>query len=87
MNKVERVRAAIAGEKVDRVPASFWFHFTPDKHHGKASVQAHMDFYRESNVDFLKVMNEHPCYYLLHRLVFLQVYHFVSLLQSLLGHV
>jgi uroporphyrinogen decarboxylase len=60
MNKVERVRAAVAGEKVDRVPASFWFHFTPDKHHGKASVQAHMDFYRESNVDFLKVMNEHP---------------------------
>lgn len=60
MNKVERVRAAIAGEKVDRVPASFWFHFTPDKHHGKASVQAHLDYYRESNVDFLKVMNEHP---------------------------
>lgn len=60
MNKVERVRAAIAGKKVDRVPASFWFHFTPDKHHGKASVQAHLDYYRESNVDFLKVMNEHP---------------------------
>ncbi len=60
MNKVERVRAAIAGEKVDRAPAGFWFHFTPDKHHGKASVQAHMDFFRESNVDFLKVMNEHP---------------------------
>ena len=60
MNKVERVCAALAGEKVDRVPASFWFHFTPDKAHGKASVQAHLDFYRESNVDFLKVMNEHP---------------------------
>lgn len=60
MNKVERVRAAVAGEKVDRVPAGFWFHFTPDKHHGKASVQAHLDYYRESNVDFLKVMNEHP---------------------------
>ncbi|MFN2201146.1 MAG: uroporphyrinogen decarboxylase family protein [Caldilineaceae bacterium] len=60
MDKVERVRAAIAGEPVDRVPASFWFHFTPDKHHGKASVQAHLDYYRESNVDFLKVMNEHP---------------------------
>ena len=35
MNKVERVRAALAGEKVDRVPASFWFHFTP----GQASRQ------------------------------------------------
>jgi len=60
MDKVERVRAAIAGEPVDRVPAGFWFHFTPDKQHGKASVQAHLDYYRESNVDFLKVMNEHP---------------------------
>ena len=59
MNKLERVRAALAGEAVDRVPASFWFHFTPDKAHGEASVQAHLDFYRQSNIDFLKVMNEH----------------------------
>ena len=60
MNKVERVRAALAGQEVDRVPASFWFHFTPDKAQGKASVQAHLDFYRQSDVDFLKIMNEHP---------------------------
>ena len=59
MNKIERVRAALRGEEVDRVPASFWFHFTPDKAHGEASVKAHLDYYRESGVDFLKVMNEH----------------------------
>lgn len=27
MNKIERVRAALRGEPVDRIPASFWFHF------------------------------------------------------------
>jgi len=60
MNKVQRVRAALAGQPVDRVPASFWFHFTPDKAHGAASVKAHLDYYRASGVDFLKIMNEHP---------------------------
>jgi uroporphyrinogen decarboxylase len=60
MNKIERVRAALAGKPVDRVPASFWFHFTKDKARGAASVKAHLDYYRASGVDFLKVMNEHP---------------------------
>ena len=60
MNKIERVNAALAGKPVDRVPAGFWFHFTPDKHHGKAAVKAHLDFYQESNIDILKMMNEHP---------------------------
>lgn len=60
MNKVQRVRAALAGQPVDRVPASFWFHFTPDKAHSTASVKAHLDYYRAAGVDFLKVMNEHP---------------------------
>ncbi len=60
VNKIERVKAALAGEKVDRVPASFWFHFPAEKAHGQASINAHLEFYRESDVDFLKVMNEHP---------------------------
>ncbi len=60
MNKIERVRAALAGKPVDRVPASFWYHFTRDNAQGAASVQAHLDYYRASGVDFLKVMNEHP---------------------------
>jgi uroporphyrinogen decarboxylase len=60
MNKIERVRAALAGREVDHVPAGFWFHFPAEKAHGAASVKAHLDFYRDSGVDFLKVMNEHP---------------------------
>lgn len=60
MNKLDRVRAALAGEPVDRVPASFWFHFPRAQARGDASVKAHLDYYRESGVDFLKIMNEHP---------------------------
>ncbi len=59
MNKIERVRAALVGAEVDRVPAGFWFHFTPDKAGGEAAIKAHLDYYRDSGVDFLKVMNEH----------------------------
>jgi uroporphyrinogen decarboxylase len=60
MNKIERVRAALAGDEVDRVPAGFWFHFPEEQKHGAASVKAHSNYYRASGVDFLKVMNEHP---------------------------
>jgi uroporphyrinogen decarboxylase len=60
MNKIERVRAALAGKEVDHIPAGFWFHFPAEKAHGAASVKAHLEFYRDSGVDLLKVMNEHP---------------------------
>jgi uroporphyrinogen decarboxylase len=62
MNKIERVRAALNGEPVDRVPASFWFHFPSDQIAGHAMAQAHLDYYRKADPDFLKVMNDnrHP---------------------------
>jgi hypothetical protein len=41
MNKKERVRAALAMQPVDWVPASFWYHFRPEAHTGSASVEAH----------------------------------------------
>ncbi len=58
MNKIERVQAALNGEPVDRVPASFWFHFGPDRVEGHAMAQAHLDYYRRADQDFLKVMND-----------------------------
>jgi len=61
MKKIERVRAAIKGQEPDRMPASFWYHFPPKGTvKGKESVKAHLDFYRNSGIDFLKIMNEHP---------------------------
>jgi len=60
MNKIERVRTALSGETPDRVPASFWFHFPEAQAHGKEAVLAHLDYYRQADLDFLKIMNEHP---------------------------
>ena len=60
MDKIERIRTVLAGQVPDRVPASFWFHFPKQQAQGEASVKAHIDYYRQANPDFLKIMNEHP---------------------------
>ncbi len=60
MNKIERVRGALAGQWVDRVPASFWCHFGPDEASGSAMARAHLGFYRATDPDYLKVMNDNP---------------------------
>ena len=60
MNKIERLKTVISGELPDRVPASFWLHFPQAQAHGEESVKAHLSFYRQADVDFLKIMNEHP---------------------------
>jgi len=60
MNKIQRVKAALKGDIPDRVPASFWFHFPDEEKHGKASVKAHLNYYQKADLDFLKIMNEHP---------------------------
>ena len=58
MDKIERVQAALQGESVDRVPASFWFHFPADQVAGHAMAMAHLNTYRAADPDFLKVMND-----------------------------
>ena len=58
MNKRERVMNCLSGRAHDRVPGSFWHHFPEDKWFSDAAVKAHLDFYRETNVDFLKIMEE-----------------------------
>ncbi|MFA7408114.1 MAG: uroporphyrinogen decarboxylase family protein [Anaerolineaceae bacterium] len=60
MNRIERIRAVLAGQVPDRVPASFWFHFPAEQAHGEAAVKAHLDYFRQIKPDFLKIMNEHP---------------------------
>lgn len=60
MKKIERIRTALRGGSIDRVPASFWVHFRPEFRNGHAMAQAHLEFYRRTNVDFLKVMNDNP---------------------------
>lgn len=58
MTKKQRVLAAITGGEVDRVPAGFSLHFPKERAHGDAAVQAHLDFFRETDCDISKIMNE-----------------------------
>jgi len=60
MNKIQRVKEALKGNMPDRAPASFWFHFPEEEKHGKASVKAYLNYCRQADLDFLKIMNEHP---------------------------
>ena len=56
MTKKERVLAAMRGEKTDRPPVGFWFHFPPEKAAGEACVKAHLDYYNRVGVDIAKLM-------------------------------
>ena len=58
MNKKERVIAAIRHEAVDYVPCGFSLHFPHDKAFGEAGVKAHLDFFKETDTDIIKIMNE-----------------------------
>ncbi len=58
MNKIERINAVLSGEKPDRIPVSFWFHFPGDKIAGEAMAEAHLEYYRACSPDFIKVMND-----------------------------
>lgn len=63
MNKRERVLAALNGEPVDHVPAAFWFHFAGDEVKGETNVQAHLKYFREADLDFIKIMDDGYTWY------------------------
>ncbi|NLB90244.1 MAG: uroporphyrinogen III decarboxylase [Clostridiales bacterium] len=58
MTKKQRVLAAINKEAVDHVPASFSLHFPEEIAAGEAGIQAHLDFFEQTDCDILKIMNE-----------------------------
>lgn len=58
VTKRENVIAAVQGEKTAYVPSGFWLHFPKDQAYGDAAVKAHVDFFRESETDIMKIMNE-----------------------------
>ena len=60
MNKVERVKAALRGERVDRVPFTCWHHLGLEKQPGEKHAEATIEFYRKFDVDLLKVMSDFP---------------------------
>lgn len=58
MTKKERVVNAIQGKEVDHVPCGFSLHFPSERAFGEAGVQEHLRFFRETDTDIIKIMNE-----------------------------
>jgi uroporphyrinogen decarboxylase len=58
MTKRERVIAAIGGGVVDAVPSCFSLHFPSEEASGEAGIKSHLDFFRRTDTDILKIMNE-----------------------------
>ena len=56
MDKRTRVLNAMNKKDVDHVPVGFWFHFSGEEAAGEACVQAHLRYYRETDLDFVKIM-------------------------------
>ena len=59
MNKIERVRAALAGAPVDHPPLTLWYHFGLQHADPERTAQAHLEFFDAYDFDWLKVMNDH----------------------------
>jgi len=60
MTPAERVRAALAGEHVDRVPFCFWHHFKPEGS-GTRMAELTMEFFRKQfDLDIVKIMPDLP---------------------------
>ena len=44
----------------ERVPAAFFLHFDPAHHRGRAAVDRHLEYFRATGMDLLKIQYEHP---------------------------
>ena len=56
MDKRTRVLNSMKKKEVDHVPVGFWFHFGGEEAVGDACVKAHLNYYRETDLDFVKIM-------------------------------
>ncbi len=57
MNKTERIRAAIAGEKVDTIPYGLWSHVPGIDLDPVLNSEKTYEFYKKYDLDFIKTMN------------------------------
>ena len=59
MDKLERVRATLAGRPVDRAPLSVWYHFGTQHAPAERAAQVHLEFFEHYDLDLLKLMNDY----------------------------
>lgn len=59
MNKRDMILAlADAGRPLPYIPAAFFLHFAPAFHFGQAAVEKHLEYFRYTGMDFVKVQYE-----------------------------
>ncbi|MBE0690761.1 MAG: hypothetical protein IH587_11635 [Anaerolineae bacterium] len=59
MNKRELMFALLDDNAtLPHVPAAFFLHFPPDFHRGQAAVDKHIEFFRHTGMDFVKIQYE-----------------------------
>ena len=58
MTKKELVVKTLSGDLQDAVPSSFSIHFGSDFAYGSEAVKKHLDFFRDTDTDIIKIMNE-----------------------------
>lgn len=59
MNKRESVLNLLdPGQQQDYVPAGFFIHFDPSEHFGQAAVRKHLEYFRYTGMDLVKIQYE-----------------------------
>ena len=61
MNKRDAVLSLLdASDKQSCIPAGFFIHFDEIYHHGQAAIDKHLEFFRYTEMDFVKIQFENP---------------------------
>lgn len=61
MNKRDRMLSLINDEpSPDLIPAAFFLHFDSAHHQGQAAIEKHLEFFRATGMDFVKIQYEQP---------------------------
>src|SRR5215813_1738488 len=59
MNKREAVLSLTDQSKqLSYIPAAFFLHFAPEYHAGQAAVEKHLEYFRRTGMDFIKIQYE-----------------------------
>src|SRR5512143_3645885 len=60
-NRREAVLAVLdAGQPQTYIPAAFFLHFDEEHHRGRPAVEKHLEFFRYTGMDFVKIQFELP---------------------------
>ena len=61
MNKRDTMLGLLdSSHRPETIPAAFFLHFDPSFHRGQAAVDKHLEFFRATGMDFVKIQFEHP---------------------------